>query len=163
MVHCNTENITFRVWGAAGSGGSAFLNLEQEAYLMDWLRRMMAGRRGLDQLGLAMLILSIVFIVLSRFWFYLLFSLLSLILLTLCLFRMFSRDAYRRQGENRRFMGFWEPMGRRFQGWRANLSDSKTHCHFKCPACGQKVRVPRNRGKIAIVCPRCRASFVRKT
>ena len=33
----------------------------------------------------------------------------------------------------------------------------------KCPNCGQKIRVPRHKGKICIKCPKCRIEFVKKT
>lgn len=34
---------------------------------------------------------------------------------------------------------------------------------FKCPKCGQKLRVPRHKGKIAIHCRKCGEEFIRKT
>mgnify|MGYP001122250664 CR=1 FL=1 len=33
----------------------------------------------------------------------------------------------------------------------------------KCPGCGQKIRVPRGRGKIAIRCPKCNREFIRRS
>ncbi len=41
--------------------------------------------------------------------------------------------------------------------------DRKTHKIFKCPNCAQKIRVPKNRGKICIKCPNCRIEFIKKT
>ena len=34
---------------------------------------------------------------------------------------------------------------------------------FQCPKCGQKLRVPRHKGKIAIHCRKCGEEFIRKT
>ena len=73
---------------------------------------------------------------------------------TLCgwsIFRMLSRNTYRRYRENRRFLLLID----RFR--------DRQHRYFDCPSCRQSVRVPRGKGKIAITCPKCREKFVRKT
>ena len=31
--------------------------------------------------------------------------------------------------------------------------------HLTCPDCGQRVRVPRGKGKIRITCPNCKSKF----
>lgn len=41
--------------------------------------------------------------------------------------------------------------------------DRKTHRYFKCKSCKTVMRVPKNRGKIEITCPKCRAKVVKKT
>ena len=52
---------------------------------------------------------------------------------------------------------------RRFFSRGKARSQDKTHRYFKCPGCGQTVRVPRGRGKIQITCPKCRREFIKKT
>lgn len=39
----------------------------------------------------------------------------------------------------------------------------KIYAYYKCPSCGQRLRVPKGRGKIEIRCPRCSTTFVKKT
>ena len=34
---------------------------------------------------------------------------------------------------------------------------------FKCPDCGQKIRIPRHKGRIEITCPKCKTKFIRKS
>ena len=41
--------------------------------------------------------------------------------------------------------------------------DKKAFKFFKCPACRQKIRVPKGKGKIEITCPRCGDRFIKKT
>ncbi|MFR9190485.1 MAG: hypothetical protein ACLVL7_09865 [Anaerotruncus massiliensis (ex Togo et al. 2019)] len=53
--------------------------------------------------------------------------------------------------------------GAPFSSWADALRDARTHRRFRCPSCGQKVRVPRGKGRICITCPRCRVEFVRRT
>ena len=72
-------------------------------------------------------------------------------LLIYSFFRMFSRNIYKRQRENRRFTQLW-----------MRLKD-RNNRYFRCPNCKQTVRVPRGRGKICIRCPKCGEKFTRKT
>lgn len=47
---------------------------------------------------------------------------------------------------------------------RAELAaERKTHRRFRCPQCGQEVRVPKGKGKIKIRCPKCGNEFIEKT
>ena len=77
--------------------------------------------------------------------------LLSYVLVGWAIFRLLSRNTYRRYQENRKYLRFLE-----------RLKD-REHRHYECPRCRQPVRVPRGKGKIAITCPKCREKFVRKT
>ena len=72
-------------------------------------------------------------------------------LVVVALFRMLSRNTYKRYQENRKYLRFME-----------RLKD-KEHRHFDCPRCRQPVRVPRGKGKIAITCPKCGEKFIKKT
>ena len=37
------------------------------------------------------------------------------------------------------------------------------YSYFRCPQCGQQLRVPRGRGKISITCPKCGHQFIKKS
>ncbi len=130
---------------------------------MNWLRRMMYGRYGSDQLNVAMLVLSIALLLVSRLLRIRIFYWLSFILLVLCYLRMFSRNITRRHEENQKFLRHWFQMRERWYWMTDNLRDCRTHRHFKCRNCGQKLRVPRGRGKVSITCPRCGNQFLGKT
>lgn len=122
-------------------------------------RRFMYGRYGSDQLNLAMLIAMVVLSLLNNILFALLNSALLYFLLGLAVylllffsfFRMFSRNIERRRAENQKWQSFL-----------TRLRD-RNNRYFRCPQCKQRVRVPRNRGKINIRCPKCGEKFIRKT
>ena len=116
-----------------------------------FLQRFMAGRSGVDQLNIALLICGMVLSVAgsfsrSGFLYY-----LAYVPLLLTVYRMFSRNVAARAREN---------------AWLTDLLRrlrDRTHCYFRCPKCHQRVRVPKGKGKISIRCPKCGESFVKKT
>ena len=140
---------------------------------MDWLRRMMMGRYGVDQLAWILCggYFLCRFVWLFTHWGWLTY--LELALMIFCIYRIFSRDSPRRQAENRAVLAFWSRLRQRtysasagkggFSGLGDRLKKSATHKTFACPQCGQKLRVPRGRGKIVISCPKCGTEFIRKT
>ena len=125
------------------------------AKLMAGIRHFMAGRYGMDKLNLAILWTGVIASLLSALIrvqpFNLIFWVLSYVLMILSIFRILSRNTYKRYQENRRFLQIFD-----------RLKD-RQHRYFDCPKCRQMVRVPRGKGKIAITCPRCREKFVKKT
>lgn len=144
--------------------------------MMDWLRRMMMGRYGVDQLSWVLcggyFLCRLLWIFTHWAW----LSYLELVLMVFCLYRIFSRDIPRRQAENQAVLSLWSRVrggaggaasGASLRENAASFSDrmkkAATHKTFACPSCGQKLRVPRGRGKIAISCPKCGTEFIRKT
>ncbi len=130
----------------------------------DSVRRFMYGRYGSDQLNIVLLVVSVLlsfvssllslFLRGSRIYalvLWPLFLVLTYGLLGFAIFRMLSRNIYRRQRENQR----WKNLRLRFT--------DRSHRYFRCPHCKQTMRVPRNRGKINIRCPKCGEKFTRNT
>ena len=126
------------------------------------IQRFMYGRYGNDQLNLFLmgsyLLLYLVYVI-TRFG---LFYLAGFVLLAWSLFRLLSHNIERRRSENARFLRFINPL----LGWlrlRRTIHRDKEHFYFKCPNCGQQLRVPRGRGNITVTCRSCGASFQEKS
>ncbi len=117
--------------------------------------RFMEGRYGTDKLNMAILavglVLCLLAIVLPFPLLDLIFTVLSYFLMFLAIFRMLSRNTYKRYQENRKYLRF-----------RERLRD-RQHRYYECPRCRQPIRVPRGKGKIAITCPKCKEKFIKKT
>ena len=117
--------------------------------------RFMMGRYGSDKLNMWILgtgvILSLISIFIPILAVNLLLSVASHILLIWAIFRMFSRNTYKRYQENCRFLAILD-----------RIKD-KNHKYFRCPKCRQKVRVPKGKGKIMITCPKCKTKFQKKS
>lgn len=130
---------------------------------MNWLRRFMMGRYGGDQLSMALLILSIILTLIARLANIPTLALVSYIPLGLCIYRMFSKDISKRSMENYKFAILMSPIYTKFKKVQYHFTDAKTNKYFKCPNCKAKLRVPKNKGKIMITCPKCKTGFIRKT
>ena len=126
------------------------------------IQRFMYGRYGNDPLNLFLmglyLLLYLVFMLTGLELLYI----VSFVLLAVTLFRLLSRNMERRRMENARFMRAAGPA----LSWlrtRRTMRRDKEHVYFKCPSCGQRLRVPRGRGKITVTCRSCGASFQEKS
>ena len=126
--------------------------------VMNFIRKLMYGRYGSDQLSFFLLVVYIVLILLSGLPHLEVLSWLALAVLLWDLFRMFSRRIDRRRAENARFLALAGPAINWFH-LRRTMHRDKEHRYFKCPNCGQYLRVPRGKGKITVNCRNCGASF----
>lgn len=126
------------------------------------IQRFLYGRYGNDQLNSCLLILyGILYLVYAFTHIHLLYW-LSTAALLLALFRLLSRNPSRRRAENAWFMQTITPLSRWLR-LRRTMHRDKEHCYFKCPNCGQYLRVPRGKGKITVTCRGCGAVFEEKS
>lgn len=130
--------------------------------LMQKLREFMYGRYGTDRLSLALVAGGFVCYTLYVFTRWRVLYLFSLVLYGIALFRTLSRNTGKRRTENQKFMNLWYKLKNKWIGVKADFEERKTYKHFKCPRCGQKIRIPRGRGKIEICCPKCSNRFIKK-
>ena len=115
----------------------------------------------MDQLGQFLNGVSILFLILSLFPKLNLFYLPGLILLVYSYFRIFSRNFGARSLENQRFL---QVTGRiRSFFWSLKQDKNSPYRIYPCPGCGQKIRVPKGKGKIEITCPKCQRKFRKRT
>lgn len=122
----------------------------------------MAGRYGGDQLNLFLLTLYIILYVVNLFTRWFVLSIVVLALIVLSLYRSLSRDLERRRAENARFLQLVRPAARWWNTFRVRAHD-REHRYFKCPNCGQQMRVPRGKGRITVHCRSCGAAFEEKS
>ena len=124
----------------------------------------MYGRYGTDTLNKVLLwtyvILVLVYSVVSIFItnskvsaiLMVCYLLISALLIFWIFFRQFSRNIQKRRRENEKFCGFFKLRRNKFR-------DRKTHVYRKCPSCRAVLRLPRAKGRHAVICPRCKNRF----
>lgn len=130
---------------------------------MDWLRKFMLGRYGIDHLYKALILLSIVISIISLLTDFELLNNISIAILIYAVFRVFSRNTEKRARENAAFLNWYNALLNKFAIRRNRFKDMKTYRFLKCPQCGQTLRVPKGKGKIRITCPKCNTKFETRT
>ncbi|MFY9214118.1 MAG: hypothetical protein ACOXZT_07255 [Tissierellaceae bacterium] len=130
---------------------------------MNWFRRFMMGRYGVDQLSNALLVLSILVLMVNFFLKIPILSSLAMAILLISYFRIFSKNINKRYQENMKFLNWWNPIRGKFNKTKTKIKSSRTHKFFKCPNCNQDIRVPKGKGRIIIRCPKCNERFEGRT
>ncbi|MCI8647606.1 MAG: hypothetical protein HFE76_12635 [Firmicutes bacterium] len=157
------------------------------------LFQFMQGRYGMDDLGRFLLILTMIIILASNFRFLHILYLPGVLLLAYTYFRIMSRNIYKRQQENQKYMALKYKFSSR-RGSKTNMqqgswsgrtnpgsgnanagygnpnteykdaqNSSLSYNFYRCRNCGQTVRVPKGKGTLKITCPSCGNSFIDRT
>lgn len=134
------------------------------------MARFMYGRNGMDQLNRALLIGYLILYFAGTLLAGLLKSqllawlveALTTVLAVLLIFRMLSKNLYKRREENQKWVSWWWRVKGSHAGARARHAD-KEHKYFTCKSCKAICRVPVGKGKIVITCPKCGAQIQAKT
>ena len=129
----------------------------------------MYGRYGFDQFGRFLFGLGIFFWALSfllrftladniMYIIYRVCSLLNTAVYVYAVFRILSRNTYKRSLENEKYLRIRNKVVPILERKTENLRN-KEYIFKKCPKCGVKLRLKRVKGKHTTRCPKCGASF----
>ncbi len=127
--------------------------------LKEKLARFMSGRYGGDQLNSFILIVVAVLMVVNIFVNSLIMYVCYMVLWIWSLFRMMSRNLYKRRAENEKFLKLWNPIKNKLKLMKNKRRDRKTHVYKKCPKCKAVLRLPKQKGKHTVRCPKCSERF----
>lgn len=121
------------------------------------IAKFMYGRYGID--NLSKFIFKIIFIL---FLFNILFRtyillIIELFLLVLVIYRILSKNIYRRNKENQIYLKIKNQILKPFQNIKRNMHD-KDHIYKKCKKCKKvlKLPLPEKRGIKHVKCPNCK-------
>ncbi len=127
--------------------------------LRDKLARFMYGRYGIDQLYRFLSALLFALIIVNLIVGSFILSIIAWSVLIFSLYRVFSKNIYRRKQENEQYLKiknsftvFWKLQKDK---WR----DRKTHVYRKCPHCNAVLRFKKEKGKHPATCPKCKAKL----
>ncbi len=130
---------------------------------MNWLKKFMLGRYGMDQLSSTMIFGGLALAILSRVLKVNILNSIALVTILFAYYRTFSRQVNKRYKENMKFLQLVGPLRGKLKGLTRRFRDRKDYKYFKCASCGQLVRVPKGKGKLVITCPKCKMKFSRRT
>ena len=139
----------------------------QRRSLGERLYTFMIGRNGADALGNALFVLYLALFVINLILTYtlknpyVLYSLnaVQLALILFSIFRIFSRNLPARRRENAWYLRRVGAVKGFFKLQKSKHRDRKTHVYRKCKQCKSVLRLPRQKGKHAVRCPRCQHRF----
>lgn len=133
-----------------------------EDEMREKLQRFMWGRYGIDRFNRFLLACAFLFMILSMTGVGFLYV-VATVLMVYTYFRIFSRDISKRSAENQWYLKQEMRARAFFLKKKKEFLQRKTYRIYKCPGCGQKIRVPRGRGKIIVSCRKCGTEFTRKS
>jgi predicted SprT family Zn-dependent metalloprotease len=123
----------------------------------------MQGRYGMDTLGNFLLWTGMILLILNIFIGNVVLELLVWAMIIYTYFRILSRNYAKRNAENTWFLEHTQGLREKWHRFVAHARIRKTHHIYTCPGCGQKIKVPKGKGRIAITCPKCRIEFTKKS
>ena len=138
--------------------------------LITWAQNIMRQANGFDDLSQFLLktggIIGIVGMLLRINF----FLWIGFIIILAMYARTFSKDKQKYYQQNRAYhtqrnkvINFLNGQKNLASQKQERLKQRKIYRFYKCPNCGQKVRVPKGKGKITITCPSCSERFVKKS
>ena len=137
--------------------------------MRDKFNKFMQGRYGVDELSrftmgvaLALIILTMFVNIVNRSVGSVL-DFLGIAAIVYAYFRIFSRNIEQRYAENQKYLQMTSKLRLRFNKEKNLMKQRKSHHIYACPGCGQKIRIPRGKGKIEIECPKCHTKFVKRS
>ena len=119
----------------------------------------MAGRYGIDRMYHFLLAVCTILILINIFVNSLILSIIEIGLFVYTFYRVLSRNVYKRQQENEKFIKFIDKPKKFFNLQKCKVRDRKTHVYRRCPSCKSNLRLPREKGKHTVVCPCCKNRF----
>ena len=124
--------------------------------------RFMSGRYGADTLGQHMIFGALAMTIIGSLTGLSFLSLMADALIVLALFRMLSKNRYKRAQENADYAQRTYKVTRAVTEWVNRMKNSKKYRYFSCPKCKMRLRVPRGVVKVTITCKGCGEKFDKK-
>lgn len=153
-----------RCFGSARGAAGIILGMN------DFLEKMNArmatvaqGANGPDTLGRVAMGAGLVFGLLNLFFYSLVLSMLSFMCIAYALYRLFSRNVAQRKDENEHFLDLLKRPSAARQRRKQKAADRGVLVRVDCEECGQGLSVPKGKGTIRVVCPKCQHETIATT
>ncbi|OLS02340.1 hypothetical protein [Tissierella creatinophila] len=128
---------------------------------MNWLRKFMYGRYGVDALSMTIIIFGFLISIFSPYFRPL--SIISTLIFIYAYYRVLSKDINKRYRENQKFLKLIKPVTTRFKKFKTRSEGRKSYKYFKCKNCKQEIKVPKGKGKVRVTCPKCGEKTIKKS
>ncbi len=123
----------------------------------------MQGRRGTDSFSSFLVVVGIVLLLVSLVPGLDLLSWAAFLVIAYSLFRCYSKNIAARERENAAYERIAEKPRRAYALAKKKWTNRNTTLYFKCKGCGQELSVPRGKGTLRVVCPKCKTETKMKS
>ena len=123
------------------------------------LIRFFSGRYGLDSFGYFLLIVYALLCIVNAVFHFNLLELLTVCIGIYSLWRLMSRNYFKRRAENQKFLKIWLPVKTELKLLVDRVKFVKTSRFRKCPHCKAIIKLPNKRGSHTVKCPKCQERF----
>ena len=125
--------------------------------------RFMQGRYGQDELSKFLVGFSMALIIVHLLTRNVIINLLFWVCLIYSYFRMFSKNHSARYAENQKFLALKNKWMYKWENHKRMREQKKIYHIYHCPFCKQKIRIPKGKGSIIIICPKCKQEFGKRS
>lgn len=123
----------------------------------------MQGRYGVDQLSSFLIGAAVFIALLGMFLRSPILNILCWVIMIIGYVRIFSKNTSKRYAENQKFLDKTFGIRNYFAKLKYRVKYGKQTADpyyiYKCRKCGQKIRIPKGKGKIMVTCPKCKFQF----
>ena len=127
------------------------------------LMNFMSGRNGIDNLGYAALWAGLILSLADTFIGTGILGLLGTALYIYSLWRMLSRNCYKRAAENNRYVQWRYGFTTKAKQFFLRLKNSREFKYVHCSQCSTLIRLKRGVGERSVRCPKCHHEFMAKS
>ena len=141
--------------------------MNQKMTLKQRMLNFMQGRYSVDQLSGFLIWTAVIIAVITMFVRVPVLQIVTWVMIIYAYVRIFSKQINKRYAQNQKFLDATWGIRKFFADIRYRIKYGKQTAEpyhiYKCRKCGQKIRVPKGKGKIMITCPKCKYQFKKKS
>lgn len=141
--------------------------MNQKMTLKQRMLNFMQGRYGVDQLSGFLIWTAVIIAVITMFVRIPALQIITWAMIIYAYVRIFSKQINKRYAQNQKFLDATWGIRKFFADIRYRIKYGKQTAEpyriYKCRKCGQKIRIPKGKGKIMITCPKCKYQFKKKS
>lgn len=127
----------------------------------------MQGRYGVDQFSNFLIWTGVIIALCTMFIHVQPLLILSWLLIIYAYVRIFSKNISKRYAQNEKFMNATWEIRNTFAKIKYRIKYGQQTADpyhiYKCRKCGQKIRIPKGKGKIMVICPKCKYQFKKRS
>ncbi len=141
--------------------------MNQKSGFRQKVLQFMQGRYGVDQLSNCLIWTGVFIALVTMFLHFRFLLVLSWICIIYAYVRIFSKNIQKRYAQNEKFLNATFGIRNAFAKIKYRIKygnqTAEPYHIYKCRRCGQKIRIPKGKGKIMITCPKCKYQFKKRS